>query len=216
MRRQPRAAPGTGSSAAAELIIAARLGQVELVPWARDLAGRLLAEPLPRRWAHTQGVGRKAESIAHIIGNDAETLIAAAWLHDIGYAPKLAATGFHPLDGARYLRDVEHADDTLCRLVAHHSCALIEARHRGVDDDLASDFPEVGGLMSDALLYCDMTTSPDGVPVSVEVRLAEILTRYSPTDVVAMSIREAAPHITSAVRAVSAVLRQSDRPDQPG
>jgi hypothetical protein len=33
--------------------------------------------------------------------------VAAAWLHDIGYAPAIAesGTGFHPLDGARYLRD---------------------------------------------------------------------------------------------------------------
>jgi hypothetical protein len=32
-----------------------------------------------------------------------EVLVAAAWVHDIGYAPELLATGFHPLDGARYL-----------------------------------------------------------------------------------------------------------------
>ncbi len=31
-------------------------------------------------------------------------LVAAAYLHDIGYAPELAITGFHPLDGARHLR----------------------------------------------------------------------------------------------------------------
>jgi hypothetical protein len=29
----------------------------------------------------------------------------------------LAVTGFHPLDGARYLRDVAKADALLCRLV---------------------------------------------------------------------------------------------------
>ena len=36
-------------------------------------------------------------------------MTAAAWLHDIGYAPAVDDTGFHPLDGARYLRDVEQA-----------------------------------------------------------------------------------------------------------
>jgi hypothetical protein len=30
---------------------------------------------------------------------DRPVLIAAAWLHDIGYAPGLPETGFHPLDG---------------------------------------------------------------------------------------------------------------------
>jgi hypothetical protein len=28
-------------------------------------------------------------------------LVAAAILHDVGYAPDLATTGFHPLDAAR-------------------------------------------------------------------------------------------------------------------
>ncbi|MEU4223899.1 hypothetical protein AB0F17_06375 [Nonomuraea sp. NPDC026600] len=47
----------------------------------------------------------------------------AVSLHDLGYAPDLVETGFHPLDGASYLRDAVKADDTLYRLVAHHSCA---------------------------------------------------------------------------------------------
>ncbi|KWW98982.1 hypothetical protein LI90_612 [Carbonactinospora thermoautotrophica] len=38
--------------------------------------------------------------------------------NDIGYSPELVATGFHPLDGARYLR-AAHVDEH--RLVAHHS-----------------------------------------------------------------------------------------------
>ena len=58
----------------------------------------------------------------------------------IGYAPGLAATGFHPLDGARYLRDAQHADALLCRLVAHHSCAIIEAGERGLADILGREF----------------------------------------------------------------------------
>ena len=71
---------------------------------------------------------------------DAELLEAAAWLHDIGYLPDLARTGLHGLDGARYLRDVQHADPMLCRLVAHHSCAVIEAEERGLADLLRREF----------------------------------------------------------------------------
>jgi hypothetical protein len=52
-----------------------------------------------------------------MLGADADLLEAAAWLHDIGYAPVLAATGLHASDGARYLRDAQHADAMLCRLV---------------------------------------------------------------------------------------------------
>ena len=54
--------------------------------------------------------------------------------------PGLAATGLHQLDGARYLRDARHADAVLCRLVAHHSCAIIEAGERGLADALSSEF----------------------------------------------------------------------------
>ena len=85
----------------------------------------------PCRWAHVQGVAARARSLAPVLGADADLLEAAAWLHDIGYAPGLAATGLHALDGARYLRDAQHADILLCRLVAHHSCAIIEASEPG-------------------------------------------------------------------------------------
>src|SRR5215470_8172918 len=108
-----------------------------LADWASELARTLLAEPLPRRWAHTQGVARQARTLAPILGDDADLLEAAAWLHDIGYAPDLVDTGFHPLDGARYLRDTHHANPRLCNLVAHHSYAIIEAQERGLADDLS-------------------------------------------------------------------------------
>ena len=65
------------------------------------LAQTLLQLPLPRRWAHIQ-VAARARSLAPALGADADLLEAAAWLHDIGYAPGLAATGLHALDGARY------------------------------------------------------------------------------------------------------------------
>jgi hypothetical protein len=178
---------------------------VEHVPWARDLARRLLAGPLPRRWAHTQGVGRKAQYVAHIVGGDAELLICAAWLHDIGYSPELAKTGFHPLDGARYLRDIEKADDRLCRLVASHSYAVIEARNRGLANELTNEFPDVEGLVAEALTYCDMTTGPGGDSVDVDTRLNEILLRYGDGDVVTESIKEARPRIVLAIERVMTI-----------
>lgn len=174
--------------------------------WARELAGRLLAEPLPRRWAHSQGVGRAAEAVAYIVGDDAEVLVRAAWLHDIGYAPDLAKTGFHPLDGARYLRDVERADVRLCRLVANHTGALVEARERGLAAELAVEFPPVGGLLADALAFCDLTTSPDGAAVTVQDRLAEIATRYGAESLVGRCIAESTAAFLSSSRRVLAAL----------
>jgi putative nucleotidyltransferase with HDIG domain len=111
-----------------------------LASWAEQLARGLLQASLPRRWAHVQGVAARARILALVLGADADLLEAAAWLHDIGYAPDLAVTGLHALDGARYLRDARHADTMLCRLVAHHSCAIIEADERGLADVLSLEF----------------------------------------------------------------------------
>jgi len=68
---------------------------------ARDIARSLLEESLPRRWAHVQGAASAASTLAPVLARNTDLLIAAAVLHDIGYAPGLAGTGFHPLDGAR-------------------------------------------------------------------------------------------------------------------
>jgi hypothetical protein len=167
--------------------------------WAAELARKLLEVPLPRRWAHVQGVAAQARSLAPILGGDAELLEAAAWLHDIGYTPELADTGFHPLDGARYLRDVEHADPMLCRLVANHSCAILEAEERGLADILSSEFPTPEPKLNDALAYCDMTITPTGDVVSVNDRLTEIAQRYGPGSIVTRFIGKAKPQLISSV-----------------
>ncbi|MFI6321552.1 HD domain-containing protein [Nonomuraea sp. NPDC050556] len=179
------------------------MGQVE---WAYDLAQRLLEEPLPRRWAHTQGVGKRAETLGPILGAEADTLTAAAYLHDIGYAPDLVDTGFHPLDGARYLRDVHQADETLCRLVAHHSCAVNEALERSLYDALVAEFDQERPELVDALTYCDMTTGPDGQQLDVADRLAEIHSRYGPGHLVTRSITASTPCILASVGAVQSAL----------
>ena len=173
-----------------------------LASWAEDLAQALLQEPLPRRWAHVQGVAARARSLAPVLGADADLLHAAAWLHDIGYAPGLAVTGLHALDGARYLRDAQHADTMLCRLVAHHSYAIVEAEERGLADVLSLSSSLHRTLLSSVLTYCDMTTSPDGELVPVGRRLAEIHHRYGPGHLVSRSIQRATPMILRAVEQV--------------
>jgi predicted hydrolase (HD superfamily) len=173
-----------------------------LASWAQRLAGALLQEPLPRRWAHVQGVAARARSLTHTLGADADLLAAAAWLHDIGYAPGLVSTGLHSLDGARYLRDAQQADAMLCRLVAHHSCAIVEAGERGLADVLILEFEPAPYALSSVLTYCDMTTSPDGELVPAERRLAEIHDRYGPGHLVSRSIQRATPMILRAVEQV--------------
>lgn len=175
--------------------------------WASETARSILEATLPRRWAHTQGVAAQARSLAPIMGDDADLLQAAAWLHDIGYAPELTVTGFHPLDGARYLRDVLGAQDVLCRLVAHHSCAVIEAAERGLAEELVSEFPPASEPLTEALIYCDMTTGPDGRRLTVEQRLAEIHARYGPDHLVSRAVEAASPRLLEAVRKVDERLQ---------
>jgi hypothetical protein len=168
-----------------------------LASWGEQLARALLREPLPRRWAHVKGVAAQARGLAPVLGTDADLLEAAAWLHDIGYAPGLDTTGLHQLDGA-----TQHADTLLCRLVAHHSCAIIEAGERGLADVLSSEFDPAPDVLASVLTCCDMTTSPDGQPVPVDKRLAEIHDRYGSGHLVSRSIQRATPMILRAVEQV--------------
>ncbi|WP_406316591.1 HD domain-containing protein [Streptomyces sp. NBC_00118] len=171
---------------------------MRLTEWAYRLSESLLSEPLPRRWAHSLGVAKRARSLSPILGGDAELLEAAAVLHDIGYSPAIATTGFHPLDGARFLRGQEGADDRVVCLVAHHSCALLEAEERGLRGDLEAEFELERPDLVDAMLYCDMTTTPDGTPTTPTDRLDEIVRRYGPDTIVGRFIQRAAPEIHAA------------------
>ena len=171
----------------------------DLVAEAQAMARQRIEAPLPRRWSHIQAVAAKAESTAEVLdANDRPTLIAAAWLHDVGYAPDLALTGFHPLDGARWFAR-SGFDDRVTRLVANHSCALLEADERGLRDELASEFPAEVSVTADALIFCDMTTGPDGQTLDVVERLAEIRSRYGPDSLITRFIKRAEPEIRQAV-----------------
>ncbi|MFG2552464.1 HD domain-containing protein [Streptomyces sp. NPDC048581] len=184
-----------------------------LAEWAYPLAESLLADPLPRRWKHSVGVAERARTIAPILGADAELLEAAAVLHDIGYSPDLAKTGFHPLDGARYLRDVAHADERVVHLVAHHSCAWMEAEARGLREELESEFPRGSADLNDALCYCDMNTTPDGTPTNPVDRVNEIAGRYGPDSLIGTFIRRAEPEIlASAARVLERMASAKRQP----
>ncbi|MEV7227285.1 HD domain-containing protein [Polymorphospora sp. NPDC051019] len=140
-----------------------------------------LAAALPRRWQHVQAVALKAERLGSLVGPDADLLTAAAWLHDIGYAPSLAKTGLHALDGARWLAKQGY-NMRLAALVAHHSCAQFEADERELGKVLEAEFPREVSATADALWYADMTTGPDGQELTVKDRLTEIRERYGPND----------------------------------
>ncbi len=178
---------------------------IRLVNWAADCAASLLS-PLDTRWLHVQGVAQRARWVGQIFDDDNRfCLIAAACLHDIGCAPSLIKTGFHPLDGACYLRSLGY--ERLACLVAHHSEADVEASLRGYGSAFA-EFPRERSAVADALTYCDMTTGPTGKPLSFRERTAEIFQRYGETDVVSEALRRSRPSLSLAVARTTRRLRK--------
>ena len=174
---------------------------------AEDLARELLAR-LPDRLAHTEGVARKAEETGVVFEPDeGADLVAAAWLHDIGYAPWLVGIQMHALDGGWFLQE-RHFPERVCQLVGHHSGARFEARERGLLDRLEWSFPAPDPALLDALTYGDMTTSPRGLPVSFDERIAEILRRYPPDDPVHRAILAGRSDLAKSVDNTLARLRR--------
>src|SRR4051812_14989627 len=91
---------------------------------AQALAAQLLP-PLGDRWRHVQRVAQRASDLAPTLAlpvPERSLLVDSAWLHDIGYAHEVVRTGFHPLDGARFLETIGFPRRVVC-LVAHHSGA---------------------------------------------------------------------------------------------
>jgi len=148
---------------------------------------------LPRRLAHVRAVAAKAERISDRLDNPAERqlLVDSAWFHDVGYAAPLVETGFHPIDGARWLFHVG-GSDRLCGLVAHHSCAEVEAGLRGLADVIAHFDNERSDLTA-LLACCDLTTGPGGEDMGLDERLADIRSRYGQDHVVCQAWRTAEP-----------------------
>lgn len=178
---------------------------MSLVTWAALSAERSLSH-LGDRWRHVRRVADQAHRVAGAVPPaDHDLLIAAAYLHDIGYAPSLALTGFHPLDGARWIRDFGPGG-RLARLVAHHSCAIYEARVRRLAELLVAEFEPEESATYDALVFCDMTTGPTGKTVLLEDRVREIRERYGPDHAVTVALSFSYPSLAACCERTAARL----------
>lgn len=146
--------------------------------WSSDHASKVASEYLSglgRRWDHVRTVGELADELA-AAGKISAEVAAAAWLHDLGYAEELSATGLHALDGAAFLA-TEGAPAEIVSLVAHHTGAVFEAEERGLESWL-STMPAAAPADLDVLTLLDLVTAPDGGLIDPETRIAEILSRY--------------------------------------
>lgn len=169
---------------------------------ARLLARNLVGDMRPR-WDHVEAVGQRAEDLCDTAGL-AERVAVAAWLHDIGYGPAIAHTGFHPLDGARFL--ITHgAPAEVIRLVAWHTGAGFEAQERGLLGDLDA-FAQPLADELDALTMIDLATSPTGEPVLDVKRIAEILSRYEDGHPVHEAVQNSRASLLASSRRAKAAL----------
>lgn len=189
--------------------------ETDLTERARKTARKLLRKDLPERWQHTLGVARRAAELSGAVRREeAPLLVAAAWLHDIGYSPELQLTGFHPIDGGLYLRERDW-DPRLVALVAHHSGARYVPVDRGFADIMAT-FPFEESPLSDALTYADQTVGPSGVRMTVEYRIAEAITRHGPDSPNARARVERVPYLLAAAQRVRDRLHLVGQPAGDG
>lgn len=143
----------------------------------------LVDELEPTRRAHSRQVAALTRSSAgrYVPDEQLEQLHTAALLHDIGYHPDLAASGFHPLDGAAALQAAGYPP-LVCHLVATHTAATLEAAERDIPASAFEPYllhqntlPARG-----VLIWADLHTSHTGAPCTTTARLAGILHRYGP------------------------------------
>lgn len=177
--------------------------------WAAGEAAHLLQGD---RLAHVFGVAKSVRETARRLALPARMknlLVAASYLHDIGYAPALFMTGFHPLDGAYHVLEVT-GSACLSSLVAHHSCAIVEARLRGLDGALVN-FQAPPRICADVLTHGDMTVGPSGHAETVQDRLSGIRLRYGDAHVVSKAITLAEAELVGSVQRTEELIRAADK-----
>lgn len=177
--------------------------------------GDLLSVLKDDRRAHSLAVGWKVESEVYRVPPSVRAeLVAAAVLHDIGYAhPDI---DLHALDGARFLA-AQGFSRVVCNLVAHHTASTYEAIERGVHPAAYREF-SVDQDLNEAhavLWWADMTTGPQGQDVTVEDRLDEICSRYGPEDIVTRFIERARPVLLAAGQSPATATRWSSMCSPP-
>ncbi len=160
-----------------------------IVGRARALAVDVLRD-CPDVYEHSSRAARRASELAQRVATSRTAdVVAAAWLHDIGYAAPLTRTGFHPLDGALFLM-AEDWPERIVRLVAHHSLASLEAPFYGVGHHLGV-IEVVTGVDADLLVSADLGAGLGDPLPTVQERLDSLRQADEQMGLVPQDVREA-------------------------
>lgn len=171
----------------------------ELSGWAVELAEGLIAGALPERWAHDEGVIAKAHGLGEVMGEDADLLVAAAALHDLGHAPVARSSGYQPLDSVWYLEALDvYVPKRLIDLIANNAAGWIEAELRGLGAHYERH-PDEGSPVRDALWWCCLTTLADGTDGTLAQRVKAWDTYYAGDDVIRRYAKLALPELEQAL-----------------
>ncbi|TXH26078.1 MAG: HD domain-containing protein [Mycobacterium sp.] len=183
-----------------------------LVDQAHRLAQSHLEDTRPECWRHVCAVAAAAEQLTVRLDPASRAIVtAAAWLHDLGKAPMVRDTGFHALDGARFLARRGTFPADVIALVAHHTGAPSEAIEHGLHRQLArmgNPDPTQLALLSAADLIC----GPGGRVMTPAERIGDILHRYAPGHPVHRSVdRVGHALLGQAEMVVGAAMDQPER-----
>ncbi|MDD2709647.1 MAG: hypothetical protein PHV34_16800 [Verrucomicrobiae bacterium] len=142
----------------------------------------------PVRVAHLEGVVRRLKDVPESLlirhGFAGVECAAAAWCHDIGYAAAAHWTGWHPVDGHRWL-DSMGAPAVVLDAVLYHGGAFSQAKLRPDAGRLVPYFeahPCRFPAMVELITACDVTTRHDGGPCTLAERLEGLVVRYGADD----------------------------------
>lgn len=136
----------------------------QLLRYARECARANLEVQAPSAWQRGERAAGHASHVVHELARPrGDVIVAAAWLHALGEAPRLVRTGFSPVDGALHLL-AEGWPSPVISLVAYQAQARLLAPAFDATGQLAL-FERIQGWPSDIVDYsCVMALSPDPRP----------------------------------------------------
>ncbi|MCC6156765.1 MAG: HAD-IIB family hydrolase [Deltaproteobacteria bacterium] len=163
------------------------------------------------RGRHIRAVAARARELGPQLGLGVvfeADLVAAAYLHDIGYTPDVSRTGFHQLDGAVWCAHRGYSDEVVAAVLTHSGAPEEAALDPRVRDFYAALPPIAPTPLADALTFCDLRTLPTGERITANEHLREIAVRYGAEHIVTRSQPDAEPRMFAARTRVLARIAQ--------